>query len=126
MKIRNVLIRKQKGVFKQAQEITEAAVFHANRLIQTKKIQTKRDSSNKPEGNYDYEQMVAEDIVFNTKAMIAEAAYFIAKRRGFVAGNEISDWLQAEIELELSLHNAGNDRHRRATDNRLNSVSLKR
>ena len=30
---------------------------------------------------------------------IAEAAYFIAERRGFAPGNELADWLQAEAEL---------------------------
>lgn len=32
--------------------------------------------------------------------MIAEAAYFRAEQRGFVSGNEMSDWLQAEADVE--------------------------
>lgn len=32
--------------------------------------------------------------------MIAEAAYFRAEQRGFVPGNEMSDWLQAEADVE--------------------------
>lgn len=32
--------------------------------------------------------------------MIAEAAYFHAERRGFAPGNEMSDWLQAEADIE--------------------------
>lgn len=32
--------------------------------------------------------------------MIAEAAYFHAERRGFTPGNELSDWLQAEADVE--------------------------
>lgn len=32
--------------------------------------------------------------------MIAEAAYFRAERRGFEPGNEMSDWLQAEADVE--------------------------
>lgn len=36
--------------------------------------------------------------------MIAEAAYFRAKRRGFEPGHEIEDWLGAEAELERALH----------------------
>ncbi len=32
-------------------------------------------------------------------AMIAEAAYFFALRRGFAAGHEIEDWLAAEREI---------------------------
>lgn len=32
--------------------------------------------------------------------MIAEAAYFRAEQRGFTPGNEMSDWLQAEADVE--------------------------
>ena len=35
--------------------------------------------------------------------MIAEAAYYRAEQRGFVPGNEMSDWLQAEAEILKSL-----------------------
>ena len=31
--------------------------------------------------------------------IIAEEAYFIAQRRGFVPGHELSDWLEAEREV---------------------------
>ncbi len=34
---------------------------------------------------------------------IAQAAYFIAERRGFAPGNELEDWLQAEAEIEACL-----------------------
>lgn len=33
------------------------------------------------------------------RAMIAEAAYYHAERRGFEPGHELEDWLQAEAEL---------------------------
>ena len=33
------------------------------------------------------------------QAMIAEAAYYLAERRGFAPGHELDDWLQAEAEL---------------------------
>jgi hypothetical protein len=32
--------------------------------------------------------------------LIAEAAYYIAEQRGFAAGCELDDWLQAEAEIE--------------------------
>lgn len=32
--------------------------------------------------------------------MIAKAAYFLAERRGFAPGNEMSDWLQAEADVD--------------------------
>ena len=37
------------------------------------------------------------------QVMIAEAAYFIAEHRGFTAGGELSDWLQAEREVQICL-----------------------
>ena len=41
------------------------------------------------------------------RAMIAEAAYLRAERRGFSAGNEEEDWLAAEAEVDRLLR-AGN------------------
>lgn len=35
-------------------------------------------------------------------AMIAEAAYFRAQRRGFEPGHELEDWLQAEAALRIT------------------------
>jgi len=34
------------------------------------------------------------------KSMIAEAAYYIAEKRGFSPGKALDDWLQAEDEIE--------------------------
>jgi len=39
-------------------------------------------------------------------AMITEAAYFRALRRGFAPGHELDDWLAAEIEINELLVNA--------------------
>jgi hypothetical protein len=36
-------------------------------------------------------------------ALIAQAAYFRAERRGFVPGHETEDWLAAEIEVDTRL-----------------------
>jgi hypothetical protein len=36
-------------------------------------------------------------------AMIAEAAYFRALRRGFVPGHELDDWLAAEAQVDTAL-----------------------
>jgi DUF2934 family protein len=36
-------------------------------------------------------------------ASIAEAAYFIAERRGFAPGHELEDWVQAENEVDARL-----------------------
>ncbi len=39
--------------------------------------------------------------------MIAEAAYFIAERRGFAAGDPARDWHEAEAEIERILQSGG-------------------
>jgi len=36
-------------------------------------------------------------------ALIAEAAYFRAERRGFAPGHETEDWLAAEAEIDAKL-----------------------
>ena len=35
--------------------------------------------------------------------LIAEAAYFRAEQRGFIPGEELEDWLAAEIEIDALL-----------------------
>lgn len=37
------------------------------------------------------------------EAMVAEAAYYCAERRGFAPGHELEDWLRAEAEIARSL-----------------------
>jgi hypothetical protein len=37
------------------------------------------------------------------RAMIAEAAYLRAERRGFASGHETEDWLAAELEVDALL-----------------------
>jgi hypothetical protein len=37
------------------------------------------------------------------RAMIAEAAYYIAQQRGFGSGGEVEDWLLAEKRLDAML-----------------------
>jgi hypothetical protein len=39
-------------------------------------------------------------------ALIAEAAYFRAERRGFAAGCELEDWFAAEAEVDAKLMRA--------------------
>ena len=40
---------------------------------------------------------------FRRERMIAEAAYYLSKKRGFAPENDMADWLQAEAEVEVSL-----------------------
>jgi hypothetical protein len=37
------------------------------------------------------------------RALVAEAAYFRAERRGFEPGHELEDWLACESELETQV-----------------------
>jgi hypothetical protein len=37
------------------------------------------------------------------RAMIAQAAYLRAERRGFASGGEVEDWLAAEAEIDALL-----------------------
>lgn len=39
--------------------------------------------------------------------MVAEAAYYIAQRRGFVGGDAIADWVAAEAEVDARLRTEG-------------------
>jgi len=38
--------------------------------------------------------------------LIAETAYFLALERHFVPGRELDDWLQAEQEVDATLHSS--------------------
>ena len=40
------------------------------------------------------------------RKLISEAAYYRAKRRGFVPGHELEDWIQAEAEVLGRLNGA--------------------
>ena len=37
------------------------------------------------------------------RAMIAEAAYYMAEQRGFTAGRDVEDWLLAEEQVDAAL-----------------------
>jgi hypothetical protein len=39
--------------------------------------------------------------------MIAEAAYYIAQRRGFVGGDALADWIAAEAQVDARLKAEG-------------------
>ena len=88
---------------KRKQENADAVDFHHKRIHREMKIDVKKESSVRPEGNYEYEQLIAEEANFNAKPMIEIAAFFIAEERGFAPGNELSDWLRAEADVERLL-----------------------
>lgn len=80
--------------------VAGAAEFHSERIRQETRVEAKNEVANRPQGDYEYEQMIAENSVFNPKQLIEEAAYFFAEKRGFAPGHEVSDWLQAEQVVE--------------------------
>lgn len=58
----------------------------------------------KPTGN---SVATATSVTVETRrAMIAQAAYFHAERRGFAPGSEEQDWLKAEAEVDALLEGA--------------------
>ena len=80
---------------------------------QGKKMKTRSESVSKIKGNGSARQARGSQQPDSSSAnddcpreqMIAEAAYFRAEQRGFVPGNEMSDWLQAEADVEAMLGN---------------------
>ena len=105
------------------QKIAEAAEFHTKRISQKIEFESQRESANKPVGNAEFEQAVAEDVNIKIDDKIAEAAFFIAKRRDFAPGNETSDWLQAETNVEGVLSTELIDRRKGTISDRRNSAN---
>lgn len=76
---------------------------------QERKMKTRSEPVSKAKGNGSGRQAQGADTSAPSSSaaydcpreqMIAEAAYFRAEQRGFVPGNEMSDWLQAESDVE--------------------------
>lgn len=68
------------------------------------KARARRAGRARPKGNSAAATVtVAEEV---RRAMIAEAAYYHAERRGFAPGDELEDWLQAEAEVDALLRAA--------------------
>lgn len=40
------------------------------------------------------------------RALIEQTAYFLAEKRGFALGEELNDWLAAELEVDRQLRHA--------------------
>lgn len=103
MKARHASAHKHEAHHEHRHGSREAGEFHDERLRQEKAIEIKTESSTRPTGNYEYEQLIAENAGLNAKPMIEVAAYYIAQRRDFSPGHELSDWLLAEAEIEACL-----------------------
>lgn len=75
------------------------------RTLQEKKMKTstvksKSNGSKKPASAASSPDAPLNNFDCPREQMIAEAAYFRAAQRGFAPGNEMSDWLQAEADIE--------------------------
>jgi hypothetical protein len=67
----------------------------------TKKAAARKPSTRRKSGNA---SRPALDVTPEQRwRMIAEAAYLRAERRGFVGGDPVEDWLQAEAEISTLL-----------------------
>ena len=82
-------------------------------FIREKKMKARSEAAGRTKGGTPAKQVrvvvkpdsSAENYECPREQMIAEAAYFRAEQRGFAPGNEMSDWLQAEVDVESILHN---------------------
>lgn len=57
-------------------------------------------------------------------AMIAEAAYFAAERRNFEPGNEVSDWLVAEQQVDSIMHSEKSARSKKPSSKKATKVDV--
>jgi hypothetical protein len=115
--------KKSEGNFASEQNIADAADFHAVRITHKRKTEGIREFANQPTGNDEIEQTIAENIDSNK---IAETAFLIAEKRDFAPGNERSDWLQAETQVEDVLNTDFIDRRNAAIADRRNAATINR
>jgi hypothetical protein len=115
--------KKSEGNFASEQNIADAADFHAERITDKRKTESIRAFANKPTGNDEFEQTIAENVAFDK---IAENAFLIAKERDFAPGNERSDWLQAETQVEDVLNTDFIDRRIATIADRRNAATINR
>jgi hypothetical protein len=85
-----------------------------------KRTAKRRGNGEVPDAQHDADviRMVSAEVdkrAATVHAMIADAAYFRAEKRGFEAGHEIEDWLAAEEEIarriEQELASSSESRH---------------
>jgi hypothetical protein len=59
-----------------------------------------------PAGSFDMQTYRTPHNLEERNACVAEAAYFIAMRRGFSPAHELEDWLMAENEVDAQMFGA--------------------
>jgi hypothetical protein len=62
-----------------------------------------KESAPAPQRVYSSAAYIAPRAPEDRQALIAQAAYLIAERRGFEPGHELEDWLAAESEVDQRL-----------------------
>jgi hypothetical protein len=62
------------------------------------KTRTTKPRTTRPEASFGAHAR-AEVSAEEVRKLIAEAAYYRAKKRGFTPGHEVEDWVQAEAEV---------------------------
>ena len=60
-------------------------------------MSTREDTKGKGTGTYRARVEVPADV---RRKMVADAAYYIAQRRGFQLGDPVADWIAAEVEID--------------------------
>lgn len=62
------------------------------------RTRTTKTPASKPQASFGAAAR-AEVSAEEVRKLVAEAAYYRAKRRGFTPGHEVEDWVQAEAEV---------------------------
>ncbi len=62
------------------------------------RTRTTKTAPSKPQASFGADAR-AEVSAEEVRKLIAEAAYYRAKKRGFTPGHEVEDWVQAEAEV---------------------------
>ena len=74
------------------------------------KMKTKSEPTRKSKGNGSsrpaHGSVESDSYDCPREQILAEAAYYRAEQRGFAPGNEMSDWLAAEADVENALRNS--------------------
>jgi hypothetical protein len=69
-------------------------------IITKSSTNPKGNGSSKPTNKSSEANSSLDNSDCSREQMIAEAAFYYAERRGFLPDNEITDWLQAESDID--------------------------
>ena len=69
-------------------------------VVEAKKVPAAKTARRSASKRGSSEEAIAAEV---RECMIATAAYYRAERRGFAPGQELADWIEAEMEIEQQL-----------------------